>query len=250
MQKNLTSLLEEVDESDNVHDVVFKVGQRYFPAHRYIISTKSPYFEELFSHNSEEVIVLNNVHDVIFEQFLLYIYTGSCDLTSCGELKKEVLRNMCQKHIDSMDNNKLREHEIQETSDMSAYEYYKNIKPKQEEKSKMGTSQNVKNPIRMLQELAKRFECKELQKKLSNLEIQRNCVRLKHANEFKDSSPVTFNRSMFPNFYDVTVKCRDNKEIKAHKCILAARMEYFNNMFSMRWKGVSKNKDLMKPFYE
>lgn len=235
MQKNLNTLLEDADESDNVHDVVFKVGQKYFPAHRYIISTKSPYFEELFYQNNEEVISLNDVHDVIFEQFLLYIYTGSCDLTKCGELKNSALRNLCQKHSDLVENDTFQESEAQVTSDISAYEHYK--KTKQAQKSK---PVNIKNPIRMLQDLAKRYGCKELHSTLTNLEMQKFVIRFKHTHEFRYPIPMVFNRAMFPNFYDVTIKCRDNKEIKAHKCILAARLEYFNNMFSMRWKGVSK----------
>ncbi|XP_018574334.1 inhibitor of Bruton tyrosine kinase [Anoplophora glabripennis] len=246
MQKDLNTLLDNADESDNIHDIVFKVGQKYFPAHRYIISTKSPYFEELFCQSKEEVITLNDVHDAIFEQFLLYIYTGCCDLTSCGELKSEVLRNMHQNHSDLVENSKLQENEAQITSDMSAYEYYQNTKHEQKIKL-LNSSQNLKNPIRMLQELAKRYGCKELHNTLSNLEMQKCVIRFKHAAESKLLVPMVFNRMMFPNFYDITIKCRDNKEIMAHKCILAARLEYFNNMFSMRWKG-AETSEVTLPF--
>ncbi|KAJ8924361.1 hypothetical protein NQ315_007157 [Exocentrus adspersus] len=235
IQKHLESLLLEAHESDNVHDVVFNVGHRNFPAHRFIIAKTSHYFETLFSQNHKKVVVLKDVHDAIFEQFLFYVYAGSCDLTRCGELKNESLRNLCQKLEAPPPNNT-------DTLDISAYEYYKKTKPSQ------GHDSQFKNPVRLLQDLAKKFECKELHKRLSNLEMHRYTVKFKHGNEFKDAVPcVKFNRTMFPNLYDVTVKCRDNREIKAHKCILAARLEYFNNMFSMRWAG-SETSEVSLPF--
>jgi hypothetical protein len=45
---------------------------------------------------------------------------------------------------------------------------------------------------------------------------------------------------------DVTVKCADGKEVRAHKCILAAQSDYFNNLFSTRWRGVSRFGTLFK----
>lgn len=47
--------------------------------------------------------------------------------------------------------------------------------------------------------------------------------------------PVKFDRHAFPELYDVTIQCVNNVELKAHKCILFARMEYFRMMFSNRW---------------
>ncbi|XP_055639005.1 inhibitor of Bruton tyrosine kinase [Toxorhynchites rutilus septentrionalis] len=45
----------------------------------------------------------------------------------------------------------------------------------------------------------------------------------------------TLPRDSYPNLRDVTIKLQDNQEIKAHKCVLMARLEYFNMMFSHTW---------------
>lgn len=47
------------------------------------------------------------------------------------------------------------------------------------------------------------------------------------------------NRQECPDLYDITIKCENNREIKAHKCILVARMEYFRLMFSHNWSEVN-----------
>lgn len=47
------------------------------------------------------------------------------------------------------------------------------------------------------------------------------------------------NRHAFPELYDVTIKCANNMEIKAHKCVLVARLEYFSLMFSHSWAEVN-----------
>ncbi|KAJ8928173.1 hypothetical protein NQ314_019235 [Rhamnusium bicolor] len=246
MKTHFQILLEEVSESDDIHDVVFKVDQKYFSAHSFIISTKSPYLERLIRDSRKEVIILNDVNPDIFEQLLLFIYTGACDLTNCGEIKNEKLRKLCQKHSDPKD--------IRESLDtpevpvgMSAYEFYNKVKLNQSQDLKQ-KNQNTKNPVRMLHELAKRFECSDLQKVLSNLDMQKFIIRFKHMQEVSERVRLLrFDRSMFPNLYDVTVKCKDHRELKAHKCVLAARLEYFNNMFSMRWRG-NETSEVSLPF--
>ena len=42
-------------------------------------------------------------------------------------------------------------------------------------------------------------------------------------------------RSKFENISDVIIVTEDNREFRAHKCILSARLEYFRSMFSMGW---------------
>ncbi|KAJ8976544.1 hypothetical protein NQ317_017952 [Molorchus minor] len=227
MRSHFQILLEEAHESDDIHDILFKVDNKYFPAHSYIVCTKSPGLEKLVDNSNKGVVVLNDVHPDIFEQLLLFIYTGVCDLTTCGEEKKDSLKDL----------------EI--PSDMSAYEYYHKVKKSREKEEK---KQVLKNPVRMLHELAKRFECSDLQKLLGNLDMHTGVIRMKNVNDIKNiSKPFVFDRLLFPKLYDVTVRCRDDKELKAHKCILAARLEYFNNMFSMRWGG-AETSEVTVPF--
>jgi hypothetical protein len=39
--------------------------------------------------------------------------------------------------------------------------------------------------------------------------------------------------------YDVRIRSEDGKELRAHKCVLVARLDYFHNMLSGRWVEVS-----------
>lgn len=46
-------------------------------------------------------------------------------------------------------------------------------------------------------------------------------------------------RSMLPSLHDVSVASSDGATFKAHKCVLAARLEYFNSMFTGGWVEVN-----------
>lgn len=53
--------------------------------------------------------------------------------------------------------------------------------------------------------------------------------------------PLKMNRLSYPELYDVTIKCADNREIKAHRCVLSTRLEYFNLMFNSSWSEATKD---------
>lgn len=48
-----------------------------------------------------------------------------------------------------------------------------------------------------------------------------------------------FERTNMTELWDTTIKCQDKYYIEAHRCILAARLEYFNGMFSHSWTEVN-----------
>lgn len=52
---------------------------------------------------------------------------------------------------------------------------------------------------------------------------------------------MRFNRLSYPELYDVTIRCAENAEIKAHRCILSSRLEYFNMMFNSSWSESTVN---------
>lgn len=56
--------------------------------------------------------------------------------------------------------------------------------------------------------------------------------------QIADKSKYSFNRLYhgdFPELYDVRIICGDDVVLPAHKCILVARLEYFNMMFAHTW---------------
>lgn len=219
-------LLKESQENDDLHDIVFQIGNQYFPAHRFIIASKSSNFEKLFV-DTKEIVRLQGFHPLIFEQFLTFIYTNDCELLCFGECP-EKFKVLCEKHKD----NEQIEQFLEVDGTKSAFEVY--AKHKNTDDSQSGG----KNPIRMLQEMAKKFGCSTLYNILANYEMIKFIIKKKGKKEFF-LRPMQFDRLGFPQFFDVTIICSDNKEVNAHKCVLAARSDYFANLFSSRWRGVS-----------
>lgn len=65
--------------------------------------------------------------------------------------------------------------------------------------------------------------------------LQQQQFYLPHA---VDKSKYRFNRlrlTDFPNLYDIRIICENNVELPAHKCVLVARLEYFEMMFTHTW---------------
>ena len=49
------------------------------------------------------------------------------------------------------------------------------------------------------------------------------------------------------DLYDVAIVSEDTMEIKCHKCILVARLEYFHSMLGSGWIETSSSSGLMMP---
>nr|CAI5845111.1 unnamed protein product [Callosobruchus analis] len=241
-KQNLELCLEEADETDDIHDIIFKIDSEKFPAHKYIIASNSPFLAKLMKEKNQKEIILDVGKPEIFWEFLHFVYTGDCELTKCGEVKNIKLRKLC---IVKEQNEEIEEilklEGENDFEDISAYEFYKKNRQNTEKESK-----NFRNPVRMLHEMAKRLECAELQKALNVLDMEGYVVKRKN-NYTSRSKPLKFDLNAYQDLYDVTVKCRDDRSLKAHKCILSARLEYFNNMFSSRWSGNQTN-EVTLPF--
>uniref|UniRef100_A0A6P7F2T9 Inhibitor of Bruton tyrosine kinase n=1 Tax=Diabrotica virgifera virgifera TaxID=50390 RepID=A0A6P7F2T9_DIAVI len=235
MKENFETLLLESDDCDTVHDVLFKINDKNIPAHKYVVANASPYLEKLME--KQDKVILNSINSEIFRQMLKFMYTGECELTKCGELKNETLKKLCYvKDSDRKDKEDVDDViEVNEVDkDISAFEYYKNNQQQNKQKHTENKTKQSRNPVRLLHEMAKKYECVTLQKCLSNLEMSNYVIFSKNHAAHRSRMNINFERLNFASFYDVTIKCRDNKTLSAHKCVLAARMEYFNNMF-MRW---------------
>lgn len=69
-----------------------------------------------------------------------------------------------------------------------------------------------------------------------------NWPKIDHIQTSADSNELLkFDRLSYPELYDVTIKCADSKEIKAHRCVLSTRLEYFNLMFNSSWSESTKD---------
>lgn len=63
-------------------------------------------------------------------------------------------------------------------------------------------------------------------------------VYLKDSATFTKNTPLTWDRDSFPELVDTNVCSKDGMLISAHKCVLAARLEYFQGMFMHSWTEV------------
>lgn len=174
-------LLRETDEMDNIHDVTFQVGNRIFPAHKYILAVCSDFFQKLFLSNGTtldftdvyrkdedsagcHLFVLEKVHPDLFEYLLQFIYTDTCDFLTHG-FKPRINLNKTPEEYQGTLNSHLNKMNCHEDNQKSALEVYKSnqahtINEKQKSKSKSskkGKSVGEDDPVKMLQNIAKKF---------------------------------------------------------------------------------------------
>ncbi|CAG9766352.1 unnamed protein product [Ceutorhynchus assimilis] len=232
----LENMFDLFTTAEDFGDVELKVNDTKFMAHKFILATKSHYFANLFKKNQQQ-FEFKGFNAQVFEEFLKYIYIGTTELIEIGELQNESLIRLCQKpQVEEKENDVIID------GNKSAFEYY-SLKDKVTDNAE----KKLDNPVRMLHEMAKRFEVIELQKILSNLDMVKTAVRLKRGGKQTKRGPIIFNKNLFPQLYDVEIHCKNDMVLRAHKCILVARLDYFCSMFSARWNRVEASKITM-PF--
>lgn len=246
LSKHMESLRETAAVDDLLHDVLFKVGTKLYPAHIYIIATSSEYLykmyqENLMDNNEKPIIALNNIHPDVFDRILKYTYTGTCDVAELGpcslKIKKEDV--IGKKDLDDID---IEIDVIENSAEISAYEVYSKQNEKSTRKSRnrrsteTPTRQNLYcDPVRMVQAAAKRLHVKGLQKLLDKFYYRDGAVLLRENATSIKNAPLHWDRDAFPELVDTNVCSKDGMLISAHKCVLAARLEYFNGMFMHSW---------------
>lgn len=94
----------------------------------------------------------------------------------------------------------------------------------------------MNDPIETLKEAAKLLGISCLAKKLDSLYFSNGRV-CSHTNDF-ELLPPQFNRMDLQNLWDISLKAEDGTIINAHKCILIARLDYFNCMINRGWLEV------------
>lgn len=262
-------LLRETDEMDSFHDVTFQVGNRLFPAHKYVLAVRSDFFQKLFLSDGTlleltdvyrkdedaagcHLFVVEKVHPDLFEYLLQFMYTDTCDFLTHG-FKPRMIMN--KKSEDSKGSPESRLHAVNchvDDKQKSAFEVYRSnqahtlgerqkSKPKS---SKKGKGVGEDDPVKMLQNVAKKFGLSNLSSRLDGVRYENekiNVIAKKTGNKLKLSQK----KCSF--LYDVTMKSVDGKEFPCHKCVLCARLEYFHSMLSRSWIEASSCAALEMP---
>ncbi|KAF9424947.1 hypothetical protein HW555_000248 [Spodoptera exigua] len=247
MSKHMESLRECATEDDLLHDVIFKVGPKSYPAHMYIIASNSDHLYKLYQEKLAQTnpgdkpeVTLENVHPEAFERVMKYMYTGSCDVAELGpcglKITKEELVKKDKEAEEELD-------VIENPSEISAFEVYN----KQSDKAKR--QRNRRNtdtpprthlycdPVKLVQATAKRLQVMALHKLLDKFFYKNGSICLKESasSNYSRNPAPSWRREAFPELVDTNVVCKDGAAIPAHKCVLAARLDYFQGMFMHSW---------------
>ncbi|XP_013137356.1 PREDICTED: inhibitor of Bruton tyrosine kinase [Papilio polytes] len=243
MSKHMESLLDLATEDDILHDVIFKVNNKLYPAHIFIVASSSEYLYKMYEESrtnadDKPIVCLDNVHPEVFERILHYMYTGSCDVTELGpcrlKIRKEDLNAVIKKEKNEVD---IEIDAVENPKEVSAFEVY-NGQHKRNNKHRRSADTPPRSahcdPVKLLQASAKRLKVMALHKLLDKYYYRDGIIHVKESATHTKSSPA-FDRESFPQLVDTNVCCKDGTLLPAHKCVLAARLDYFNGMFMHSW---------------
>ena len=236
MREQMKTLLEDVSETDDLHDVVCLVGKKRFPAHSFVLASGSESFAKqlLYAEDPNPVLNVENVKPEIFAQILQYLYYKSCDMMVEGPCPIKVEEPAAvPPQIDTIEFNGNKK----QVSAFSVYSENRNRKKKNSNnKVDTETAAKTQNPILMLQEAAKQLGVFGLSKIL-------DCYKIVDGNIIRRNSPTKprlgFCSQNFPELQDVTIICEEGCEVFAHKCLLVSRSDYFSSMFCSGWSESS-----------
>uniref|UniRef100_A0A8C7X305 Inhibitor of Bruton agammaglobulinemia tyrosine kinase n=1 Tax=Oryzias sinensis TaxID=183150 RepID=A0A8C7X305_9TELE len=254
--QHFQSLLEEADETDNIHDVTLQAGNRTFSAHKYILSMRSDFFRKLFmtdhGGNEEELdkevrrsedavgcdlLILEKIPADMLEYALRFMYTDSCELLVHGARPRAsgvpTAQNQQERLISSL--------QVLGLRDRSALEVYRSLSPSTKEDNnkaknkglkvgkkakggkgdKTGANEGGANPVKSLQAVAKKLGLGSLSARLDGVRYENGRISVVQK---KSSSKPKFYQKKGSYLCDVTLKSEDGKEFPCHKSVLCARL--------------------------
>uniref|UniRef100_A0A665VJ46 BTB domain-containing protein n=1 Tax=Echeneis naucrates TaxID=173247 RepID=A0A665VJ46_ECHNA len=238
--EHFQSLLNEADETDNIHDVTLQAADRTFPAHKYILSMRSEFFRKVFIskhcgldedlekevRKSEDAVgcdllIFEKIPPDMLEYALHFIYTDSCELLVHGA-RPRVLYKIFAYNLNYLQLDML-------TNDTEQQQLISSLRGKGD---KAGANDGGANPVKILQGVAKKLSLGSLSARLDGVKYENgkiSCIRKKSGNKPK------FCHKKCSYLCDVTLKSEDGKEFPCHKSVLCARLEYFNSMLGNPW---------------
>ena len=285
MKANMETIFNETFDSMNspLHDLIVCINygnvSKIFKVHAFILASSSLDLAALIKQSKKEQILTNNsapmsmeLNDVrpeLFEQCLKYAYTHTCDLIKVGPCNFKITSGLQKQNTvaDSTglesyvkDMTMLENSEVDENS--SAYNAHQNNKRKKKrqtqleqklkerEKQRSKEEENAANPLILLNDLAKQLGMYGLCKQLCNFKFLGDSIvdtRPQYWRKNNSAVKNSFTRINSPELHDVVIVSEDDIEFSAHRCILSARLEYFNSMFNLGWIETGKNKMLNLP---
>ncbi|XP_078617531.1 inhibitor of Bruton tyrosine kinase-like [Branchiostoma floridae x Branchiostoma japonicum] len=275
MGKTFRTLMDEASCHDNIHDVIIQLHGQSIPAHKFILASRSDYFRKLFlsdnmegsdSNNSEvlkvnkEVVKVEKVNHHIFLNLLQFIYSDTCDLLTQGYKPKFKIKVEGSEGkgggdtgmLNGVKNGEFGDFSLDDIAHQSAFSVYsqgkksqkQKNKPSKEAKSNQQAEDDSSNPVKVLQNTAKRFGVQNLAKRLEGVKLVGSKVEI---TEKKQTQRFRFTRTKSSHLYDLAIRCVDGEEVPCHKCVLVAQLEYFHSMLGSGWLETSADTPLELP---
>uniref|UniRef100_A0A182NAV7 BTB domain-containing protein n=1 Tax=Anopheles dirus TaxID=7168 RepID=A0A182NAV7_9DIPT len=90
-----------------------------------------------------------------------------------------------------------------------------------------------------------RAMCKKLKQQFDKLQLP---ALSRSVQSLLSDPPIepfpTLRHDSYPELYDLTIELQDDKKMRAHKCVLVARLDYFTMMFAHSWTEKRTTADL------
>ncbi|CAF0741171.1 unnamed protein product [Adineta steineri] len=265
-QDNLHELL---NEAEHMHDIMLEINNNQtFPAHKYILSMRSPYFRErIIKKEIDHLSIINETNHFIdpefFQLILEYIYTDKCPWLNYSHKLKIRDEHEYQAYLirmkstdDDINDHRFFARARQQASTASSTNQH-GTKSKKKKKSGVTSPTNEFIPgqqtddeltigLERLIELAKLFQLHNLRKRLDTIKQSR---QKSSTNSYDESigqikQRYHYTREALPDLHDVTIISEDGKKISCHKCILTSRLDYFRHMFFAGWIESQSNSEL------
>ena len=227
MKNDFRTLLAETEEFDPLHDLTIVVGETKFFAHKLIMACSCEKMSKLVRPDEDTVHIDPSVGPETFEHLLSFIYSRSCNfLQAKAENGQSQNGNSGSKKSDrnsvlkvSGDPGKVAAFSVYSKNGLNSEKSSKKS-GKGCQKAEAG-SKRAKSPPEAFNLLSSLVEASRLFG-LTNLTKILTDKNLKPQNLL-----LRFNRKSFPEFHDVIIRTEDGVEIPAHRCVLAARLDYF-----------------------
>ncbi|XP_054155026.1 inhibitor of Bruton tyrosine kinase-like [Oppia nitens] len=243
-------LFDTSDVSDNIHDLVVKVGNRQYYCHKFILATRCEYFRRKLAAaaaadaDTNVITIESNVISSVdaFDQIIRFIYYNSNDLFENGRqiaclpppAAADIMASSGGDNNHNNNNNKNKKN----TNKTNNNNNNKN------KKDVINSGQEFLNSVK---ESAKRLGVNWLYQWL-----KQSGVKIVDQNKVKvidkcRPPKLTFDRNKYDELTDIVIQSSDGIEYKCHKCILMSRLEYFRGMLSSGWIETSANRPLSLP---
>jgi hypothetical protein len=196
--------------------------------------------------DQDVVRITDPIHPEIFEQILKFVYYRSCDLMKVGptSFRLKISENTTEhsfenrKNSENGDENKFYSISGDSSSTSAVHVYSQNGKTSSKKSSTASISKKyVKkvekdhfiNPISALFEASKLLGMTNLTACIGQYRYSNGTIEYIPSGKVptREQQNIRYSRKAYSEFHDVTIKTEDGVQLSAHRCVLAARLDYF-----------------------